>query len=454
VGVVDGGGPPDAPVTPVPLFDLEAIRDPVTANCQFTGQRTVIEGTVVLDVWDVSYDSWESIDGELVTIRMRGFAARPVSPPSALPGVVQAHGLGGFASENDAASLAARLGMFTLAYTGPGGGDAPENTSEGRPASWDGGYRMFDTLPDPRGSWFWGHAVAGLRALTCLEHHPGVDPARLGMTGFSAGAVATLMAAGVDDRIKAAVPLSGTGAWDVATQAPAAWQHALLMGADLTIDSPEWLRLEEVLDAVNLLPGAAGAILMVNGSTDEFFPLTAHVATFGSIPGADKRTSIAGNFDHGCYLVSGVESAGDIEARATIRAEGGQRFWFRHWFATDADYAALPSAPSVTLTPVGAATWVQATVGDGGPGLDVEEVKIWWSNDDSLVYGSLALDDAGGGVYTKLAGFPLQPNTISYVDAQYRTTDILFPERFSLSSAPSIPPGLVPTIRQISTCLP
>lgn len=366
---------------------------------------------------------------------------------------MQAHGLGGYAEENHATGLAALLKMFTIAYTGPGGGTAPENTSEGLPASYNNGYRMFDTIPDLRGSWFWAHAVAAMRALTCLESRPEVDKNRLGMTGFSAGSVVTLISSGADDRVKASVPLSGTGAWDVATQSPQAWQHKLLMQAGLSTASPEWQKLmAELITPAVMVGNAKAKVLMVNGSTDEFFPLTAHMATFDAIPGADKRTSIAANFDHGCYSVSGVESAKEIEDRASIRSSGGQRMWFSHWFGTDSKYAHVPAAPVVSVTPAGAATLFAAAVDEGGSELDVEEVRAWASNDDSFVYASATLDKSGS-VYQKLVPFTMQANTIYFVDVQYKTKSLLFPERFSTSSPPVIPSGLVPHIRSMDNCL-
>lgn len=447
-GAGGGGGSP-----PV-LFDMPMIQDPATAECAFDNLHSVPKNGVTLDVWNVHYVSWESIGGELQPILIRGFAAKPAGQASGLPGVVSAHGLGGFSTEDQATGLASLLGMFVIAYTGPGGGDSPENTSEGLPSGYDGGYRMFDTIPDTRGSWFWGHAVAGMRGLTCLSTRPEVDATRLGMTGFSAGGVATLIAAGVDDRVKAAVPLSGTHAWSVAVQAPEAWQHALLAAAGLDDQSPEWVKLQDdIIAPAATVAKTQGKVLMVNGSTDEFFPLTAHTATFEALPGTDKRTSIAGNFDHGCYLVSGVESAQTIEDRAALRAEGGQRMWFSHWFGTGSSYAYLPEAPVAQMMAVGQLTYAAAVVDSGGPDLEVEEVKVWWSNDDSFVYGNVVLDPQGNGVYSKLVAFTLLPGTITFVDVQYKTKSFLSPERFSLSSPPSIPAGLVPHIRDIQSCL-
>ncbi len=440
-------------VAPPPLFDHEMIRDAGTAQCTFSDHHTVLKDGVLVDAWHVTYLSWESIDGTLQPIVIQGFAARPAGGSGKLPGIVQAHGLGGFAKEQHATGTAALLGMFVLAYTGPGGGDAADNTSEGLPSGDDDGYRIWDTLTDLRGSWFWGHAVAGMRGLTCLENREDVDGNRLGMTGFSAGGVVTTIAAGVDDRVKAAVPLSGTLAWAVSTQSPKAWQHELLKTAGLTIDSPEWAAMQPLIDPGAILPGTQAKVFMVNGTSDEFFPMTAHMATYGPIAGASSRLSFVGNFDHGCYLVSGGESANKIEERADLRAKGAQRAWFRHHFATDDDYAYIPAAPTFSPTPAGLATLVTAAVDPGGPHLEVEKVHVWASNDDAFLFGSVELKPQGGGIYGELALFPMQANTVMFVDVEYKTKDWLFPEHFSVSSEPTIPAGFIPHIRDINSCL-
>lgn len=447
-------------LSPSPLFDLTAIRDASTADCRFEGARDVTRSGVALRVFDLSYLSWESIDGSLRPIRIRAFAARPQAAAGRLPAVVQAHGLGGYADESSATSLAARLGLFAVAYSGPGSGTAADNTSEGRPSGHGSGYRMFDTLRAPdgvRGSWFWAHTTAALRALTCLAARPDVDADRLGMTGFSAGGVATLLAAGADDRIRAAVPLSGVLAWDEATRAPSAWQHTLLAQAGLDTRSAEWQALtRELVDPGVALAQSRGRILLVNGTTDEFFPLTAHVATLRALAtspaAAAVRTSLVGNFDHGCYKLSGGESAATIEARAALRAEGGQRAWFRHHLAADPALAALPQSPAVLVTPLGPLALITAQV-DLPAGLAIEEVRLWWSSADSYVYGSVALDRSSATRYQKLAALPLGPSSIYFVDVQYRTADWLAPTRFSISSVPTLPAGSTPRIRGISTCL-
>ncbi|HOU53892.1 MAG TPA: acetylxylan esterase [Myxococcota bacterium] len=463
IGPADTPAIPDEARDPGPatpwqgLFDPAWIRDATTADCTFTETGTDWKDGVQVRVFRVSYLSWESRDGVLVPIRIRGFASRPLAGSGRLPGIVQAHGLGGMAEERHATGTAALTGAFVLACTGPGGGtDDLGNRSEGLPAGDQNGYRLFDTLEDPRGSWFWGNTVAALRGLTCLATRPDVDPERLGMTGFSAGGVATLMGAGVDDRIQAAVPLSASGAWDVAVQAPNAWQHALLRQAGLDTGSPEWTRLIEHLDSARLLPDTRAKVLMVNGSADEFFPLTAHRATWDAIPGGDKRTALVGNFDHGCYTVASIEPKEDIEARAERAASGGQWFWFHHVFGTDSRCARVPEAPAVpTFANLGGVFGATTVVDSGGASLKVVEARLWISQ-DAKVWVSRRLEDQGGGLYMTPVSevFPWDPaGLVSFVDVIYATRDLIGARQFSLSSPPTLPAAFVPDIRSMETCL-
>lgn len=437
-----------------PLFDRVAIRDPATAACSFTDQRTTLSGATLVEAWNVSYRSWESIDGQLVPILIRGYAARRYGADGRLPGVVQAHGLGGKASLEQAAEIAALVDVMVISYSGPGSGNNAENTSEGRGPTYDNGYRLWDTLTDIRGSWFWSHSVAGMRAITCLQTRSDVDPDRIGMTGFSAGSIATLMVAAADDRLVAAVPMSGTGGMALAVESPSAWQHALLEQAELTVESEEWLEYIAHLDPVVLLPETTTAILLMNGSTDEFFPLTAHNATYGAIPGDARRTSIIGNYDHGCYGLTGIEDEEVIDERADLHKEGGLLLWFGHYLTADPDFSYVPLTPTVTVTAQGDLTAVAAQVDTGGSSLEVEEVRVFWSNDNSLLYFNQTLDEVGGGLYGALTPFPLRDNSIYFVDVVYRTDALLFPDRFAISSPPVIPDGLVPSIRAFGTCLP
>ncbi|MDD5308919.1 MAG: hypothetical protein PHU25_16510 [Deltaproteobacteria bacterium] len=438
------------------LFDMEAIRDPSTAKCTFSNHRIVFSDVTPLDVWDLTYYSWESVDGTLNPILIRGYAAKPMGMKGPMPGIVNAHGLGGYADEGALTAMAALLRMFVVAYSGPAAGNVPANTSEGiPPMDAEGhGHRLFDTVPDVRGSWFWGHAAAGMRAITCLDTRSEVDAKRIGMTGFSGGSIATLLAAGADNRVAAAVPISGTGAWDVAAQSPDAWENDLLTQTELTKTSPEWLALVNDLFAPAVMIGYTHAkIMMLDGSADEFFPLNAFMATYAAVPGAEKRISLIANYDHGCYISSGVETSQTIADRSSLRTNGAHQLWFNHWFNTNKDYSCVPPGPPVATATAqdSSSTLVAATVDSGGSCYTVENVAVWMSNDDAFVYSGVVLDKSGG-VYQKVVPLPLQANTVWFVDVQYKTKNPLFPGQFSVSSQPGLPNDFVPHIRVMGEC--
>lgn len=446
---------------PTKTWDMQLITDVSTANCTFKKTDNIVLDNVLLNTFEVSYMSWESIGGELKPIKIRGFAARPQNVQGKRPGIVQAHGLGGHAKLSDAAGVASRTGSFVIAYTGPGGGDAANNTSEGLPAGHDEGKRMFDTIPDVRGSWFWGHTVAGMRALTCLAHHAEVDPEKLGMTGYSAGGVATWLAAGQDSRIKAAVPLSATLAWDEATKSPDAWQHVLLKKAGYTVQSPRWKKLiAELIDPAVAWTNAGAKVFLVNGSTDEFFPLTADAKTFDTLNAinGDHNRAIVANFDHGCYAISGVESAKKIAERADMAAKGAQRAWFASHFKIDKAYSSIHDMWA-SMQQVGAATWVGATAPAYNTDLwALADARLWWSTDGGLVYGDIQLKCSTPSNTFKCdvtTVLPPENAMVWFVTFEFARKDPLSPHHFLISTKPHLPAAsFVPKIRTMTTCFP
>ena len=71
-----------------------------------------------------------------------------------------------------------------------------------------------DTVESPRNSNWFLVLMAARRAITFLEQQPEVDPARIGAYGHSMGGKLTTDLAGIDQRVKAAVPSCG-GAGDI-----------------------------------------------------------------------------------------------------------------------------------------------------------------------------------------------------------------------------------------------
>lgn len=66
-----------------------------------------------------------------------------------------------------------------------------------------------DPVPSPRNNSWFLITLAGRRGLTFLERQPEVDGEKLGVYGHSMGGKLTVMIAGADERVKAAVPSCG-----------------------------------------------------------------------------------------------------------------------------------------------------------------------------------------------------------------------------------------------------
>ena len=73
-----------------------------------------------------------------------------------------------------------------------------------------------DSVESPRNSNWYLVLMAARRAITFLEKQPEVDPARIGVYGHSMGGKLTTDLAGIDKRVKAAVPSCG-GSGDILT---------------------------------------------------------------------------------------------------------------------------------------------------------------------------------------------------------------------------------------------
>ena len=83
-----------------------------------------------------------------------------------------------------------------------------------KPGTW-----TLDTIESPRNSPWFLCTFAARRALTFLEQQPEVDAKRLGVYGHSMGGKITVLTAGTDDRVKAAVPSCG-GISDLENKSP------------------------------------------------------------------------------------------------------------------------------------------------------------------------------------------------------------------------------------------
>ena len=95
------------------LYDMATLTDPSTLDVEVLSTTTAWEGAVSVQVDEIRYTSNASEGCELRPIRLQAFVAIPDG--TALPGLVVAHGLGGYADAGSATTPAAEQGVVTLA---------------------------------------------------------------------------------------------------------------------------------------------------------------------------------------------------------------------------------------------------------------------------------------------------------------------------------------------------
>ncbi|MEN6400872.1 MAG: acetylxylan esterase [Armatimonadia bacterium] len=135
-----------------------------------------------------------------------------VEPGQKVPGMVLVHGGGGTAFANWVKLWMDRgyaaIAMDTCGALPRGTYGKWDRNPQGGPPGW-GGYGQIDEQREDQWAF---HAVASaLLANTLLRAQPEVDPERIGVTGISWGGYLTSIIAGVDPRLKLAVPVYGCG---------------------------------------------------------------------------------------------------------------------------------------------------------------------------------------------------------------------------------------------------
>jgi len=127
--------------------------------------------------------------------------------------------------------------------------------------------------------WWWhsrGYTPAGvecwncIRALDYLETRPEVDATRLAVTGRSGGGAYSFWLAAADDRVKAAVPVSGMSDLEDYVKPPVINGHCDCMFLYNTYQWP-WTRIANLV--------GPRPLLFVNSDADAIFPMTGNIRT-------------------------------------------------------------------------------------------------------------------------------------------------------------------------------
>jgi hypothetical protein len=135
--------------------------------------------------------------------------------------------------------------------------------------------------------------AAVLRGHSLLAAQPQVDPGRVGITGISWGGYLTCIVAGIDDRLKVAVPVYGCGFLHENSY----WKDKSL--AAMTVAARErWIRL---FDPSHYLGGVNCPILFLNGSNDFAYPMDSFRKSYECVRPALRTVSVKPRLKHGHY---------------------------------------------------------------------------------------------------------------------------------------------------------
>jgi dienelactone hydrolase len=231
-----------------------------------------------------------------------------VKPGTKFPGVVCIHGGGGTAFA-EWVHLWAKRGYAAIAMDlngsrppepdfgadGTPKGNAHDQKTrtrlpKGGPAH--GHAEKFDCVltPDTSDDWPFHAAASVMRAHSLLRSFPEVDAEHTAVTGISWGGYTTCLAASLDDRFKAAVPVYGCG----------------FLHEGESVQKPSIDKLDAAhralwvkeYDPGSLLVRCRVPILFVNGTNDVHYVLDSYMKSYAVVPG-EKQMRIQVNMPHG-----------------------------------------------------------------------------------------------------------------------------------------------------------
>lgn len=220
--------------------------------------------------------------------RVFAYYARPAEGAGPFPAMLLIHGGGGKAFA-EWATLWAERGYVALAMDTAGHGpDGPRLPDGGPEQNDEGKFGSFDET-NAHDMWTYHAVAAALRGHALLASRDEVDPERIGVTGISWGGYLTCIVAGVDDRLKVAVPVYGCGFLGDNS----AWLSRFDQMSNE--DRQRWL---DYFDPSRYLPGAAAPMLFVNGTNDFAYPLDSYQKSY-SLPAGRVDLCVRVRMPHG-----------------------------------------------------------------------------------------------------------------------------------------------------------
>jgi dienelactone hydrolase len=222
------------------------------------------------------------------------------------PAVVLVHGGGGKAFSQWAEHWASR-GYCALAMDLAGNGPKGRLTDGGPDQTDEFKFRDFDDKT-VRDMWTYHAVAAVLRGHTLLASLPEVNKDKIAVTGISWGGYLTCIVAGLDHRLKAAVPVYGCGF----LHEDSVWKPRL---DGFPVDRRD--RWVKTFDPSVYLPGVKCPILFLNGTNDFAYPLDSYRKCFELVT-APKTLSVRVRLPHGH-----IWTHGEVDAFIDSQVKGG-----------------------------------------------------------------------------------------------------------------------------------
>ena len=221
--------------------------------------------------------------------RVFAYLGRPDSGKGPFPAMVLVHGGGGKAFRQWAEHWAKR-GYVALAMDTAGVGPDGPLPNGGPDQSDETKFRNF-TDQDARDMWTYHAVCAVIRGTSLVASLPEVDPHRIGITGISWGGYLTCIVAGLDHRLRVAVPVYGCGFLGNNSY----WKTRAL--AKMSLEARAlWL---QDFDPSQYLDGVECPILFLNGSNDFAYPLDSYRACYRLVPARFRNVSVVLDLPHG-----------------------------------------------------------------------------------------------------------------------------------------------------------
>jgi dienelactone hydrolase len=223
--------------------------------------------------------------------RIFAYLGRPEKGSGPFPAMLLVHGGGGKAFK-DWATHWARRGYVALAMDLSGNGPEGRLPDGGPDQSDATKFRQFAET-EVKEMWTYHAVAAVIRGHSLLAAQPEVDPARIGITGISWGGYLTCIVAGIDDRLKVAVPVYGCGF----LHENSVWKNSALAGMNADARA-RWITL---FDPSQYLGGVNCPILFLNGSNDFAYPMDSYRKSYELVSPSWRTVSVKVGLKHGHY---------------------------------------------------------------------------------------------------------------------------------------------------------